>query len=141
MQERGFNLDGQPVSGAVNGQGPLALDSSAQSVTRVQGLPDITPVDNSHKYLIETNPALTDLKQFMSSDYLLGKLGYNPDASWKRLGDGLYEQRLIREAVVARTGQRYINGIASDDQLFRYLMDNAISYKRKRGQIYLFSIC
>ena len=129
VQERGFSLDGQPVSGAVNGQAPLALDSRAPSVTRVQGLPEITPVDNSHKYLIETNPALTDLKQFMSSDYLLGKLGYNPDASWKRLGDGLYEQRLIREAVVARTGQRYINGLASDDQLFRYLMDNAISYK------------
>ncbi|WP_248748753.1 deaminase domain-containing protein [Pseudomonas sp. MWU15-20650] len=129
MQERGFSLDGQPVSGAVNGQGPLALDNRSPSITRVQGLPEIAPVDNSHKYLIETNPALTDLKQFMSSDYLLGKLGYNPDASWKRLGDGLYEQRLIREAVVARTGQRYINGIASDDKLFRYLMDNAISYK------------
>ncbi|WP_248129177.1 filamentous hemagglutinin N-terminal domain-containing protein [Pseudomonas sp. W2Aug9] len=129
VQERGFNLDGQPVSGAVNGQGPLVLDGRTPSITRVQGLPEIAPVDNSHKYLIETNPALTDLKQFMSSDYLLGKLGYNPDASWKRLGDGLYEQRLIREAVVARTGQRYINGIASDDQLFRYLMDNAISYK------------
>lgn len=65
----------------------------------------------------------------MSSDYLLGKLGYNPDTSWKRLGDGLYEQRLIREAVVAHTDQRYINGLASDDALFRYLMDNAISYK------------
>ncbi|WP_248748745.1 filamentous hemagglutinin N-terminal domain-containing protein [Pseudomonas sp. MWU15-20650] len=129
VQERGFSLDGQPVSGAVNGQGPLALDNRSPSITRVQGLPEIAPVDNSHKYLIETNPALTDLKQFMSSDYLLGKLGYNPDASWKRLGDGLYEQRLIREAVVARTGQRYINGIASDDKLFRYLMDNAISYK------------
>jgi filamentous hemagglutinin len=129
VQERGFSLDGQPTSGAFNGQGPLVLDSRAPSVTRVQGLPEIAPVDNSHKYLIETNPALTDLKQFMSSDYLLGKLGYNPDDSWKRLGDGLYEQRLIREAVVARTGQRYINGIASDDALFRYLMDNAISYK------------
>ncbi|MCZ7019364.1 hypothetical protein, partial [Salmonella enterica] len=70
-----------------------------------------------------------DLKQFMSSDYLLGKLVYNPDTAWKRLGDGLYEQRLIRVAVVARTGQRYIDGIASDDALFRYLMDNAISYK------------
>ncbi|WP_078742815.1 two-partner secretion domain-containing protein [Pseudomonas fluorescens] len=129
VQERGFSLDGQPPSSAVNGQAPRELDGRAPTVTRVQGLPDIAPVDNSHKYLIETNPALTDLKQFMSSDYLLGKLGYNPDASWKRLGDGLYEQRLIREAVVARTGQRYIDGIASDDALFRYLMDNAISYK------------
>ena len=52
-----------------------------------------------------------------------------PDETNRRLGDGLYEQRLIREAVVARTGQRYIDGIASDDALFRYLMDNAISYK------------
>ncbi len=129
VQERGFNLDGQPLSAAVNGQGPLALDTGAQSINRVQGLPPVTPVDNSHKYLIETNPALTDLKQFMSSDYLLAKLGYNPDDSWKRLGDGLYEQRLIREAVVARTGQRYIDGIASDDALFRYLMDNAIGYR------------
>ncbi|WP_336145665.1 hypothetical protein, partial [Klebsiella pneumoniae] len=66
---------------------------------------------------------------FMSSDYLLGILGYNPDTAWKRLGDGLYEQRLIREAVVARTGQRYIDGLSSDEALFRYLMDNAIAYK------------
>ena len=60
---------------------------------------------------------------------LLDKLGMTPDETNRRLGDGLYEQRLIREAVVARTGQRYIDGITSDDALFRYLMDNAISYK------------
>ncbi|HBO3047327.1 TPA: hemagglutinin repeat-containing protein, partial [Pseudomonas aeruginosa] len=43
----------------------------------------------------------------------------------------LYEQRLIRDAVVARTGQRYIDGLSSDEALFRYLMDNAIAYKDK----------
>ncbi|EPF5452013.1 DUF637 domain-containing protein, partial [Pseudomonas aeruginosa] len=64
-------------------------------------------------------------------DYLLSGLGMNPDASKKRLGDGLYEQRLIRDAVVARTGQRYIDGLSSDEALFRYLMDNAIAYKDK----------
>lgn len=129
VQERGFSLDSQPVTGSINGQVPLVLDTNAQSIKHVQGLPEIASVDNSHKYLIETNPALTDLKQFMSSDYLLDKLGMTPDETNRRLGDGLYEQRLIREAVVARTGQRYIDGIASDDTLFRYLMDNAISYK------------
>ena len=129
VQERGFSLDDQPVTGSINSQGPLVLDINAQSINRVQGLPEVAAVDNSHKYLIETNPALTDLKQFMSSDYLLDKLGVTPDENNRRLGDGLYEQRLIREAVVARTGQRYIDGIASDDALFRYLMDNAISYK------------
>ncbi|MDX2310603.1 hypothetical protein R5C80_04705 [Pseudomonas sp. On1] len=60
--------------------------------------------------MIETNPVLTDLKQFMSSDYLLGNLGDDPDKSWKRLGDGFYEQRLIQQAVVARTGQQFIDG-------------------------------
>ena len=82
-----------------------------------------------HRYLIETNPALTDLKQFMGSDYLLGNLGYDPDAAQKRLGDGLYEQRLIREAIVARTGQRYLAGLTSDEAMYRYLMDNAIASK------------
>ncbi|MBE7375072.1 S-layer family protein, partial [Pseudomonas sp. AL-54] len=74
----------------------------------------VAPATQPHKYLIETNPALTDLKQFMGSDYLLGNLGYDPDQAQKRLGDGLYEQRLIREAVVARTGQRYLAGLTSD---------------------------
>jgi len=32
----------------------------------------------------------------MASNCLLGNLSYNPDTSWKRLGDGLYEQRLIQ---------------------------------------------
>ncbi|HFS0768563.1 TPA: hypothetical protein ACHY0F_006400, partial [Pseudomonas aeruginosa] len=67
----------------------------------------------------------------LNSDYLLSGLGMNPDDSKKRLGDGLYEQRLIRDAVVARTGQRYIDGLSSDEALFRYLMDNAIAYKDK----------
>jgi len=93
----------------------------------------VVPVPVPHKYLIETNPALTDLKQFMGSDYLLGNLGYDPDQAQKRLGDGLYEQRLIREAVVARTGQRYLAGLTSDEAMYRYLMDNAIASKDALG--------
>jgi filamentous hemagglutinin len=98
-------------------------------LTRVTGLPDVKAPANGHKYLIETNPVLTNLKQFMSSDYLLANLGYDPDTSAKRLGDGLYEQRLIQQAVVARTGQRYIDGQTTDEGLFKYLMNNAIASK------------
>lgn len=106
-----------------------AQPGAALNVPRVQGLPSNATPDNSHKYLIETNPELTNLKSFLGSDYLLGQLGYDPDKAQKRLGDGLYEQRLIQQAVVARTGQRYIDGMASDEALFKYLMDNAIAYK------------
>ncbi|MDT3312751.1 hemagglutinin repeat-containing protein [Pseudomonas sp. rhizo66] len=98
-------------------------------VTRVTGLPDTTAPSNPHKYLIETNPVLTDLKSFMSSDYLLEKLGYNPDQSAKRLGDGLYEQRLIQQAVTARTGQAFLDGQTSNEGMFKYLMNNAIASK------------
>lgn len=79
-----------------------------------------------HNYLIETNPAF-GLKSFLNSDYLLKKLGYNPDDIQKRLGDGFYEQRLIQQAIMARTGQYFLNGITDTDELYRYLMDNAIS--------------
>ncbi|WP_434157846.1 hemagglutinin repeat-containing protein [Stutzerimonas stutzeri] len=106
---------------------------SPQQIGGVQGLPSAGRPAGAHKYLIETNPALTDLKQFMSSDYLLGNLGYDTDATQKRLGDGLYEQRLIREAIVARTGQRYLAGLTSDEAMFRHLMDNAIASKDALG--------
>jgi len=116
----------------VPGITPLATATpgSGQPLSRVQGLPDRTAVSQPHKYLIETNPVLTDLKQFMSSDYLLAGLGYNPDESAKRLGDGLYEQRLIQQAIVERTGQRFIDGQTSDEAVFRHLMDNAIRSKQ-----------
>ncbi|WP_446939992.1 DUF637 domain-containing protein, partial [Pseudomonas aeruginosa] len=128
-QGQGVRVDGLAGAANVQGQGGSALGGSLPGVARVQGVPGNATPSASHKYLIETNPALTELKQFLNSDYLLSGLGMNPDASKKRLGDGLYEQRLIRDAVVARTGQRYIDGLSSDEALFRYLMDNAIAYK------------
>ncbi|MDP5588390.1 two-partner secretion system putative hemagglutinin TpsA2 [Pseudomonas aeruginosa] len=130
-QGQGVRVDGLAGAANVQGQGGSALGGSLPGVARVQGVPGNATPSASHKYLIETNPALTELKQFLNSDYLLSGLGMNPDDSKKRLGDGLYEQRLIRDAVVARTGQRYIDGLSSDEALFRYLMDNAITYKDK----------
>ncbi|MFB4391824.1 MULTISPECIES: filamentous hemagglutinin N-terminal domain-containing protein [unclassified Pseudomonas] len=148
-------LGNQQIERITHQGGPLTGDASAIGVYAPGGpvvdasmpqrhggpegselaIPGITPIPSNaylgkpHKYLIETNPALTDLKQFMSSDYLLGHLGYDPEQSWKRLGDGLYEQRLIQQAVVARTGQQFIDGQTSGEQLFKYLMDNAIRSK------------
>ncbi|MFZ6050156.1 toxin C-terminal domain-containing protein [Pseudomonas sp. CR3202] len=98
-----------------------------QAVQQFSGQLTLQAPSRPHKYLIETNPELTSLKQFLSSDYLLGRLGYEPDQAQKRLGDGLYEQRLMREAVAARTGQRFLAGLTSDEAMFRYLMDNALA--------------
>jgi len=114
------------------GSGDLAVDGALPPQQGVSGVgPQAGPTGQAsgHRYLIETNPALTDLRQFMSSDYLLAQMGFDPDAAQKRLGDGLYEQRLVREAIIARTGQRYLAGMSNDEAMFRYLMDNALVSK------------
>ncbi|MFJ2279947.1 filamentous hemagglutinin N-terminal domain-containing protein [Pseudomonas sp. NPDC087803] len=124
------NVPVKPAGPGMKDRGNDARESiDTRPVTRVTGLPDTKAPSNAHKYLIETNPVLTDLKSFMSSDYLLEKLGYDPDQSAKRLGDGLYEQRLIQQAVTARTGQAFIDGQTSNEGMFKYLMNNAIASK------------
>ncbi|MCP2055748.1 UNVERIFIED_ORG: filamentous hemagglutinin [Pseudomonas fluorescens] len=124
----GGSVDRTPVTGPVVPGSGTSADGVV--INRVQGLPDSQFVSNPQKYLIETNPLLTNLSQFLSSDYMLSKLGYDPDQAQKRLGDGLYEQRLIQQAVIARTGQRFIDGQTSDTAMFKYLMDNAIGTKQ-----------
>ena len=108
---------------------PSVSHAAVQPLGAVQVLPATTGSPRANKYLIETNPALTELKQFMSSDYLLTALGYNSDVSAKRLGDGLYEQRLVQQAVTARTGQAFIEGQHSNQDQFKFLMNNAIASK------------
>ncbi|QSL90558.1 DUF637 domain-containing protein [Ectopseudomonas toyotomiensis] len=117
----------------------LPADTAQQAVDPISlpgfGLPQgqnglfQTNTDPGHRYLIETNPAFVDLKQFVSSDYMLGLLGFDNDTAQKRLGDGLYEQRLLEQAIAARTGKRYLDGFSNNDAQFRYLMDNAIASK------------
>ena len=124
----GGSVDRTPVTGPVVPGSGTSADGVV--INRVQGLPDSQFVSNPQKYLIETNPLLTNLSQFLSSDYMLSKLGFDPDQAQKRLGDGLYEQRLIQQAVIARTGQRFIDGQTSDTAMFKYLMDNAIGTKQ-----------
>ncbi|MBY6232793.1 hemagglutinin repeat-containing protein, partial [Halomonas sp. DP4Y7-1] len=82
------------------------------------------------RYLVETNPEFTNLEQWRGSDYLLDKLGYTDDEAYRLLGDGRYESRLIRQAVLATTGQRYLSeGLGDDYAQYRYLMNNALASK------------
>ncbi|SDF83339.1 filamentous hemagglutinin family N-terminal domain-containing protein [Onishia taeanensis] len=78
------------------------------------------------RYLIETNPIFTNVDRFRGSDYLLDRLEYSSDGAYRLLGDGRYESRLVRDAVLNQTGQRFLaDGLSSDADQYRYLMDNA----------------
>lgn len=83
------------------------------------------------KYLIETDPAFTNKKTFLSSDYMYNQLLWDNDKVNKRLGDGFYEQELIRNQVTQLTGMRYLNGYTNDEEEYMALMDAGIAYAKE----------
>ena len=83
------------------------------------------------KYLIETDPAFTNKKTFLSSDYMYNQLLWDNDKVNKRLGDGFYEQELIRNQVTQLTGMRHLNGYSNDEEEYKALMDAGIAYAKE----------
>ncbi|MCS5455866.1 hemagglutinin repeat-containing protein [Enterobacter asburiae] len=81
----------------------------------------------------ETRPAFTDEKQFLGSSYMLGRLNLNPDYDYRFLGDAAFDTRYVSNVVLNQTGNRYLNGIGSDLDQMRYLMDNAASAQQSLG--------
>lgn len=81
-----------------------------------------------HHFLVETNPEFADYNEFISSDYLLERLDIDPEEQTIRLGDGFYEQRLLRDSIFEQTGQRYTDpNINSEYDQFAFLMENAVA--------------
>ena len=80
----------------------------------------------SSSYLVVTDPRFASKSNFLSSDYLLQRVGYDPAQVHKRLGDGYYEQRLVREQLLSLTGRQSLQG---DDAMAQYqsLMNNGIN--------------
>ncbi|WP_308367231.1 MULTISPECIES: hemagglutinin repeat-containing protein [unclassified Microbulbifer] len=109
--------------------GKAALDPLA---THGFQLPDgglfVQNLEAGSPYLIETNPAITDYANFISSDYFLGQLDLDAEALPKRLGDGFYENQILRDSIFQATGQRFLHpSLASDYDQYQWLMDNAVA--------------
>ncbi|EHL4433073.1 hemagglutinin repeat-containing protein [Salmonella enterica] len=98
-------------------------------------LPDSSLFDvqtkNHPHWLVETDPRFTQKKQWLGTDYMQQALAASPDRLMKRIGDGWYEQRLVREQVIALTGQRYLYGYSNDEAQLRALMNNGITFARE----------
>lgn len=128
--QQGGNVGG--VAGNSGTSGPRVVAASGGSPDRIaMGAPDtrapsaslfnVNP--NGGHYLVETDPRFTDHKTWLSSDHLLGQMGYSPDTVHKRLGDGYYEQKLVREQIGQLTGRRFLDGYASDEAQYRALLE------------------
>lgn len=110
-----------------------ALSLSGQGIQTVQlpggaGLLGVltipVPRNPGQRYLVESDPRFVNYKTWLSSDYLLSALSYDPTTTQKRLGDGFFEQKLIREQVAELTGKRFLADYRSDEAQYQALMSS-----------------
>ncbi|WP_428960441.1 hemagglutinin repeat-containing protein [Xanthomonas oryzae] len=127
------------VGGAVNNVANNGPVNGARGVTAAGGSPDrivmgtpdtraptgslFTLRPTSSHYLVETDPQFADYRSWLGSDYLLSQMGYSADTLQKRLGDGYYEQKLVREQIGQLTGRRFLEGYKSDEAQYQALLD------------------
>ena len=62
---------------------------------------------------------------------MLNALALDPALMQKRLGDGFYEQKLLREQVAQLTGRRFLEGYASDEAQYAALMNNGVTFAKE----------
>ncbi|WP_252513667.1 hemagglutinin repeat-containing protein [Xanthomonas arboricola] len=79
------------------------------------------------RYLIETDPRFVNYDNFISSDFLLDKLGVDPEWTQTRLGDGFYEQRLVLDQITQLTGRRYLGNYADGVAQYRALLESGVA--------------
>ncbi|MGE8572673.1 MAG: hemagglutinin repeat-containing protein [Acinetobacter amyesii] len=87
-----------------------------------------TTKESQAQYLVETDPAFSNYKKWLSSDYMLDAMNIDPAMKQKRLGDGYYEQRLVQDQIAQLTGQRFLQGYGNDEDQYKALMNNGLSF-------------
>ncbi|WP_143077981.1 hemagglutinin repeat-containing protein, partial [Desulfomicrobium norvegicum] len=120
---------------------PPRPESLDQSVAHLDDLIGFLPRDGlfivnttpGHRYLIETNPALTSMALFYGSDYFLRRTGIDLSKTRQQLlGDAFHETRLVREQIFALTGRRFLSeSLSGDAEQMLALMDNAVAAREE----------
>ena len=93
----------------------------------------IINADDPNLPLIQTDPAFTDYKQWLGSDYMLKALQSDPNHIHKRLSDGYDEQARIKDQYYLLTGRHINTDYSSQEDAFKQLMDNGITAAKAFG--------
>jgi filamentous hemagglutinin family protein len=100
----------------------VTSNSAANTLTLPQGgLYNINTAPGA-KYLVATNPAFANRNQWLSSDWYFAHANIDPTTIQKRLGDGFYEQQLVRDALLSLTGRAVLSRYADEQTQFVQLM-------------------
>ncbi|MTC27730.1 filamentous hemagglutinin N-terminal domain-containing protein [Providencia alcalifaciens] len=118
---------GKKITVEAEPQGKDNLDTVIRTVGPNTQLPDnslfnLTPSSDS-QFLIETDPRFTNYKKWLSSIDIV-----THEQLHKRLGDGYYEQRLVRNQLIETTGQRLLGNDKNDEEQYRALLTNGVAF-------------
>ncbi|WP_343239069.1 hemagglutinin repeat-containing protein, partial [Stenotrophomonas sp.] len=138
--------NGQGNSIVVDGTSALGSTTAVQAAGDNPGVVVTTTVNNKApnaslfkvdanggQYLVETDPRFANYRNWLSSDHLLAQMGFDPASTQKRLGDGFYEQKLVREQIGELTGRRFLDGYASDEDQYRALLESGATVAKGWG--------
>ena len=133
----GMNIGDQQTGPSIQIVASGAAVSSVDVNTAMPNNSLYTTNPDDPNYLIQTDPRFTNYRQWLSSDWMLSALNLDPATVHKRLGDGYYEQKLIRDQVAQLTGRRYIGDYQNDEEQYKALMNSGVtfaqSYKLRPG--------
>ncbi len=115
-----FGFAIKPPTDLVGGAGSATLD--------LGGLFQFA--SSSSQVLVQAEPRFNNYDTFLSSDYFLDKLGYDPSRVQRRLGDGLYEQQLIANQLVALVGAQRLTGYSDNQGQYRALLDAGATFAK-----------
>ncbi|WP_421246929.1 DUF637 domain-containing protein [Aeromonas sanarellii] len=118
----------QPGTKAPGVAGVSVASPGAVQLTQ-QSVPAITTAPK-----VETSPTLTQVNKFLGSSYFFAQVGFTPEKDIKLLGDAAFDTRVIRDAILAQTGRRFINGETGTDLAqMQLLIDNATRNQQTLG--------
>nr|WVL54479.1 hemagglutinin repeat-containing protein [Xanthomonas nasturtii] len=118
-----------PIGGLYRLSNGTATDRTAmgRAATGLGGINAWRSTGPGRRYLIETDPRFVNYDNFISSDFLLDKLGVDPEWTQTRLGDGFYEQRLVLDQITQLTGRRYLGNYADGVAQYRALLESGVA--------------
>ena len=124
IQSQEHNPTNSPVSAVATGNGQEIRTVAFNGILPSNVLFNVANDPNAN-YIVETDPQYTNKKQFLSSNYLLEQ--YDPTHTFKRIGDGYYEQKLITDQIITATGKRYVGDYSSNEVQYKALMDSGLA--------------
>ena len=113
------------VNPKLDGQGQLEPSLFGELYKLLGMNPGAAPREMGSQY--------TNVSQFLGSPYMLDRLHLNFENDYRFLGDAAFDTRYVSNYVLNQTGQRYINGLGSDLDQMRYLMDSAAEAQTSLG--------